>query len=82
MSITVELSPELEARLRADAKQKGIAPETLVLETLSSYYKAPLSSVERRARVQSLKGRFAGAGPTVDDFLAERSAEGRKDAGL
>ena len=35
---------------------------------------------ERRAILDSLQGRFAGYGPTIDEFLTERSEEGRREA--
>lgn len=80
MSITLELSPQLEARLRAEAEARGVAPETLALETISRRYEVPLSAEERREIFKSLRGRVKGAHPTVDEFLAERSAEGRQEA--
>ncbi len=36
----------------------------------------------RRALVASLRGRSVGSGPTVDEFLDERSAEARESRDL
>lgn len=79
MSINLELPPELETRLRADAANRGVAIEALVLNTLQDRYEFPVSPNERRALVKSLRGKARGTHPTTEEFLAERSAEGRAD---
>jgi hypothetical protein len=61
-----------------------LTPEAAALEAVREKYAAPhsLSRSERVSLARSLRGRAKGRGPTVDEFLAERSAEGRSEAGL
>lgn len=40
MSLTIELSPDEQARLDAAAKEKGMAPEVLAREVLTSHLPA------------------------------------------
>ena len=40
------------------------------------------NEADRRARLARLRGSVKGIGPTVDEFLAERQAEARREAGL
>lgn len=41
-----------------------------------------VSDADRRARLARLRGSVKGRGPTVDEFLEERQAEARAEAGL
>lgn len=75
MTLVLELPAELENDLRADAKARGVAVEAVAVERLRGDKEAA-----RRALVQSLRGRFKGRGPSVDEFLAERSAEAQAEA--
>lgn len=76
MSITLELSPEVEARLRADATAQRVPVETLALQAVEAFVTRPSSEQrdERRAARSRLKGRYPSA-RTVADFMADRSAE-------
>lgn len=70
MTLVLELPAELETELRAAAKARGVGVEALAFERLRSKV-----NPARRALVQSLRGRAKGDSPTVDEFLAQRSAE-------
>jgi len=80
MSITLDLSPELEASIERAARLRGTDAQEFLIE--AGRMAAEQAETERRAAITRLRGRSKGPGPTVNDFLAERSAEGRKDAGL
>ncbi len=84
MTLTLEISPELEARVRDEAAALGVTPEAAALEAVRTRFAAQRETDEtkRRALIRSLRGRAKGRGPTVDEFLAERSAEARAEAGL
>jgi hypothetical protein len=85
--MTLELSPELESQIELIARQRGMDVPSFALEALRVAAQTATENdqkarekAERRAILDSLQGRFAGHGPTVDEFLAERSAEGRREA--
>ena len=82
MTLTLELSPDLEAKLRDDAASLGVTPEAAALEAVRARYATERETDEakRRALVRSLHGRAKGKSPTVDEFLAERQAEARAEA--
>lgn len=68
MSITLELSPELEAQLRADANAQRVPVEALAVEKLNGLY-----SDKRAQRLQALAtlGTYdtrprAGLAPTTE----------------
>lgn len=80
MSITLELTPELEATITRAAKLRGTDAQAFVLEAATRA--AETAEAERQAALGRLRGRLKGQGGSVNDFLAERSAEGRQEAGL
>ena len=84
MTLQLELSPELEASVRNGAALLGVTPEAAALEAVRARFSVETETDEtkRRALVRSLRGRAKGRGPTVDEFLAERQAEARAEAGL
>ena len=84
MTLQLELSPDLEARVRDEAALLGVTPEAAALEAVRARFTASRETDEtkRRALVRSLRGRAKGRGPTVDEFLAERAAEARAEAGF
>lgn len=71
----LELPAHVEARLEAEARARGLAPEMLVIEKMSALYEEDANSKRRQAAIAGL-GMFAGHGRSVDEFLAERYAEG------
>lgn len=84
MTLTLEISSELEARVRDEAAALGVTPEAATLEAVRARFavRRETDETRRRALIRSLRGRAKGSGPTVDEFLAERSAEARAEAGL
>ena len=77
MIVTLELSPEIEARLRHHAKQQGLAIEAYLLE-LASRDSTSTQSYRRRATGY---GKFAGLGPSVEAFHAAKQEEITLEAG-
>lgn len=75
MSITLELSPETEAHLRADAEQQQVAIEVLAATRLDDLYRGTKSKTERKALLDSLQGSLAGTGLELEDFLLEKRAD-------
>lgn len=82
MTLTLEIPSDVETQLRADADRAGVPLETLAFARLTGAAPNSSSRADRVALARSLRGRAKGRGPTVDEFLAERSAEGRAEAGL
>ena len=84
--MTVEIPTELEAQLERAARERGTDARTLLLETVqrafSGQHNIESKEDKRRAAINRLYGRFADSDFTVDEFLRERSEEGRKEAGL
>ena len=84
--MTLEIPPELEAQIERAARERGTDAYTLLLETVqyvfSEQYNAESKKDKRQLAINRLYGRFADSDFTVDEFLRERSEEGRKEAGL
>lgn len=87
--MTLDFSPELETQIEHAARLQGTNAPSFVTDAARAAAQAviadeaqthPLTKEERRALLNSLRGRFAGCGPTVDEFLAERSEEGHREA--
>ena len=80
MTMILELPAELEARLKADAHARGVAPEIVVVEAVSARY-AEQNDADDQRRQAALAGlgMFAGRGRSVDEFLTERHAEGHAE---
>ena len=76
MTMTLELPDELEARLKADARARGVAPETAVVEAVNARYGE--TKEQRRARIKAAideaQSHFAQF-PPVGDFLEEKRAD-------
>lgn len=74
MTLILELAPEIEARLRAKAQQRGLSLDAYLLELAER----DEPSTPAKVTAASVRGKYAQPnGPTVDDFLAERRAEGQ-----
>lgn len=72
MTLTLELTPEEEARLAEAARIQG-RPKEALLRSLIAQLPDPMA--RRREIVASLKGRFADIPTRVDDFYRERREE-------
>jgi hypothetical protein len=83
MTLVLELPAELEAKLEAAAAEAGTDVAAFIVaaarEKVGS--RSTITQDERRAIMGRLRGSVTG-GQTVDEFLAERHAEGRKEVGL
>ena len=82
MTLVLEIPSETEARLRSNASASGQTLEAFALTQLEQSVKTSAPPADRRARLVALRGSVKGSGPTVDEFLAERQAEARREAGL
>jgi uncharacterized protein (DUF1778 family) len=84
--MTLELSPELETQIERAARQHGTDAQSFAIEVLRvaaqtvPEEKAKPTKEERRAILERLSGSLKNSTTTVDDFLAERSEEGRREA--
>lgn len=80
MTLTLELSPELEQRLQAEAQAQGQDGQAFALSLLEQRTPTTDSPHDksRRRRVLTGYGKFAGLGSTVDEFLEERHAEAER----
>ncbi len=72
MTLTIELTPEEEAKLEQAARVQGQPVEVLLRAWIAQL---PDAQARRRALVESLRGRFAHIPTTVDDFLRQKHAE-------
>jgi hypothetical protein len=84
MTLTLELPSQLESRLTELAAADGATVEAIALKVLSVGVSmdAPAQSTlsPRPQKVLRGYGKYAGMLPTVDEFLAERHAEARREA--
>ena len=75
MIITLELSPEVEARLRADASAQRVPVETLAAQAVEAFLSpSTLPKGQRRAAIEAGFGSLRGV-LSSDRFLAARHAE-------
>ena len=94
MTLTLELSPALEARLKALARTRGVDPVEIATELLADHLPVapaePLQNgttatlerdLDRVARVQSIRGKYAHLGVRVEDLHRERQAEKEREEG-
>ena len=85
MTLTLELPPELEKRARADAATRRVPLEDLALEALETFVRAAQQTgreADEAARLVAIDagyGMFKNRGPSMDEFLAERHAEGEAE---
>ena len=81
MTLTLELPPELEQRLQAEAQAQGQNLQSFALSLLEQKTPATnsLHDKSRKRRVLTGYGKFAGIGGTVDEFLEERHAEAERE---
>jgi hypothetical protein len=70
MTLTLEIAPEVEAALKIEAARHG--------QSVTAYAAARLSEIARPnkpRRHASGFGKFAGRGPTVEEFHAAKQEE-------
>lgn len=84
MTLTLEISPEVERELTRAAAASGRALSEWIVETARAVAARPASDEEetekrRLQAIAQLHGMCAGRSRTVDDFLAERHAEGEAE---
>lgn len=75
MALTIELTPEEEARLRALASEKGTDEQTALRGLLVDPTQPPLQEHGTGKRSLVGFGILAGVGGSVKDFLREKHAE-------
>lgn len=87
MSITLNLSPEVEARLRADALAQRVPMETLAAQAVEVFVLHPSSNTapipilpkgQRRAAIKAARGSMRGL-LNSDQFLEEKHAEAQRE---
>ena len=73
MTLTLEIAPEVEAALKEKAKRRGMAVDAYLLDLAAR----DESGTPPQLKAAQVRGKYAIAGAaTVDDFMAERRAEG------
>ncbi|MCX6382164.1 MAG: hypothetical protein NT023_22255 [Armatimonadetes bacterium] len=65
MTITIDLTPEDEARLQQEAKRRSVEPAEYVQSLVQTALQDRISAY----------GKFKGLVPTVDEFLEEKQRE-------
>ena len=80
MTVTIDLTPEQSARLEQEAKARGVdVPAVLrdLIEQIPNRRAMPQKTAhpEKPARRLQGYGKFAGIGPSVDEFLREKHEE-------
>lgn len=74
MGLMVYLRPESERLLHDEAARQGIAPAELAQQFIESNLRARPGTPAGK-RVLTGRGKYAGSGRTVGDFLREKHAE-------
>ncbi len=84
--MTLEIPTELEAQLERAARARGTDAQTLLLEAARRLVeRAPAATeqetqnAKRRRLALELRGSASSGNPTADEFLRERSEEGRQE---
>ncbi len=86
MTLTLEIPNDLSAQIERVATARGAQSSS---EMLAAYLieaarheleREPDAAQKRREAASAGLGMFAGHGPSVDEFLAMRHAEGQADA--
>jgi hypothetical protein len=96
MILTIDLTPEQSARLEQEAKARGMNVPAVLRELIEqipnrrslpqkTIHKEPSERPKDEPDYSHLKGygKFAGIGPSVDEFLREKHEEtAREERGL
>lgn len=77
MTLTIEITPEVETAIAAKAARLGVPIERYAAGVLrrdveSNGAPHEYSQSARRALIASIRGKYAGSGITVDELLRER----------
>ena len=81
MTISLELNDDLEARLQAKARSRGLSLSEYLLVSLRELARPDtpeptrMTVEERRARVSAARGFLAGLPGSVDEFIREKREE-------
>ena len=78
MTLTLELTPEQEHRVREEAARKGLDTQTYAIKQIlgSDEETVPTQKTpEQLAAIKRLRGSLAQLPGSVDDFIAEKRKE-------
>lgn len=82
MTLTLEISPEVEAELTRAATSAGRALPVWIVEAARAAAEQHQKAEAEARRIRAVNegfGKFAGLGRSVDEFLADRHAEGEAE---
>ncbi len=79
MTLTLDIPPRVFAGIERAAREQGVPLEAWALSVLEPFAAPDDAEAARVAAVDAGLGMFAGRGRSVDEFLAERHAEGEAD---
>lgn len=86
MTLTLELPSEIEAALRADAAAHDMDAAQWVLDVIAARYglqkQQEARDASQRELAASLRGKYAGIGGRVDNFLREKHEEVAREIAL
>jgi hypothetical protein len=96
MTLTIDLTPEQSARLEQEAKARGVDVPAVLRDLIEQMpNRRPVLEKKTREELSPMPkdkpdysrlrgyGKFAGLGPSVDEFLREKHAEtAREEHGL
>jgi hypothetical protein len=76
MTKLLNLPPQTEARLEAEALRRGVSADDLACEVLTQWAaQAPKTNAERKAALRAARGSIAHLPLSVDKFLEEKHAD-------
>jgi hypothetical protein len=82
MALVIELAPEVELRLRAEAARNGLDTEDFARRLIENRYQsaeertwAELTMEERRARIRAAQQRYTSLDLDSEEILRDRQAE-------
>ena len=78
MTLTLDLSEDLETRLRTAAREKGVNEA----EAIRLLLDRALPPAESPRQTRSALGKYAGFGPSVAEYLREKHAETAREEAL
>ncbi len=80
MTLTLDFTPEQEARLRAEAERSGLPIEEYVARRLvGDSSKAPKTDAERLAAIDAAYGALAGLGLSSEEFMRDKHDETERE---
>ena len=78
MTLILDISPELEARLAAEAIDRRVPVETLATQALEIFVQMPTRSDRMKTRkeaIRAARGSMSRFPTSVDNFLAEKRVD-------